>query len=96
MRSVSLSEFGDVIQGITPYDRYRGQDSETIKNRAYHSKNKENETYGKWLFGKDISRYKQEWSGEWLSYGPWLAAPREERFFIGPRLIIYLCYTYLD
>ena len=87
MRSVSLSEFGDVIQGITPYDRYRGQDSETIKNRAYHSKNKENETYGKWLFGKDISRYKQEWSGEWLSYGPWLAAPREERFFIGPRLL---------
>jgi type I restriction-modification system DNA methylase subunit len=87
MRSVSLSEFGDVIQGITPYDRYRGQDSETIKNRVYHSKNKENETYGKWLFGKDISRYKQEWRGEWLSYGPWLAAPREERFFIGPRLL---------
>jgi hypothetical protein len=87
MRSVSLSEFGDVIQGITPYDRYRGQDSEIIKNRAYHSKNKENETYGKWLFGKDISRYKHEWSGEWLSYGPWLAAPREERFFIGPRLL---------
>ena len=87
MRSVSLSEFGDVIQGITPYDRYRGQDSETIKNRAYHSKNKENETYGKWLFGKDIRRYFQKWSGEWLSYGPWLAAPREERFFIGPRLL---------
>ena len=87
MRSVSLSEFGDVIQGITPYDRYRGQDSEIIKSRAYHSKNKENETYGKWLFGKDISRYKQEWSGEWLSYGPWLAAPREERFFIGSRLL---------
>nr|QNO57799.1 hypothetical protein OHAEDELL_00027 [Methanosarcinales archaeon ANME-1 ERB7] len=87
MRSVSLSEFGDVIQGITPYDRYRGQDSETIKNRAYHSKNKENETYGKWLFGKDISRYFQKWSGEWISYGPWLAAPREESFFIGPRLL---------
>ncbi|MEA2075899.1 MAG: TaqI-like C-terminal specificity domain-containing protein [Euryarchaeota archaeon] len=87
MRSVSLSEFGDVIQGITPYDRYRGQDSEIIKNRAYHSKNKENETYGKWLFGKDITRYFQKWSGEWLSYGPWLAAPREERFFIGSRLL---------
>ena len=87
MRSVSLSEFGDVIQGITPYDRYRGQDSEIIKNRAYHSKNKENETYDKWLFGKDITRYFQKWSGEWLSYGPWLAAPREERFFIGSRLL---------
>ncbi|MGB2728319.1 MAG: TaqI-like C-terminal specificity domain-containing protein [Halobacteriota archaeon] len=88
MQSVPLSDFGDVIQGITPYDRYRGQDSEIIKNRAYHSKNKENETYGKWLFGKDISRYMQKWSGEWLSYGPWLAAPREERFFVGPRLLI--------
>jgi len=87
IESVPLSNFGDIIQGITPYDRYRGQDSEIINSRAYHSKNKENETYGKWLFGKDISRYWQTWSGEWLSYGPWLAAPREERFFIDPRLL---------
>ncbi|MEA3385519.1 MAG: TaqI-like C-terminal specificity domain-containing protein, partial [Thermodesulfobacteriota bacterium] len=87
IQSASLSEFGDIIQGITPYDRYRGQDPKIIKSRAYHSKNKENETYGKWLFGKDISRYTQTWSGEWLSYGAWLAAPREERFFMGPRLL---------
>ena len=27
------------------------------------------------------------WSGEWLSYGEWLAAPREKRFFEGFRLL---------
>ncbi|MEA1999971.1 MAG: N-6 DNA methylase, partial [Euryarchaeota archaeon] len=37
IQSASLSEFGDIIQGITPYDRYRGQDPKIIKSRAYHS-----------------------------------------------------------
>jgi type I restriction-modification system DNA methylase subunit len=82
-----LSDFGDAIQGITPYDRYRGQNTELIKNRAYHYKNKHDNTCGKWLEGKDVSRYKLGWSGEWLSYGPWLAAPRDERFFKGLRLL---------
>jgi hypothetical protein len=31
-----LGDFGDIIQGITPYDRYRGQSPELIKNRGYH------------------------------------------------------------
>jgi type I restriction-modification system DNA methylase subunit len=82
-----LSYFGDAIQGITPYDRYRGQTPETIKHRVYHFKYKHDKTCGKWLEGKDISRYKLYWSGEWLSYGPWLAAPRDERFFTGRRLL---------
>ena len=82
-----LSYFGDAIQGITPYDRYRGQSPETIKSRAYHFKYKHDKTCGKWLEGKDVSRYKLDWSGEWLSYGPWLAAPRDEWFFKGLRLL---------
>jgi len=82
-----FSTFGEVIQGITPYDRYRGQDSEIIKNRGYHATYKKDSTYYKWLAGKDLSRYSLYWSGEWLSYGLWLAAPRDPRFFDGPRLI---------
>jgi hypothetical protein len=82
-----LSTFGDAIQGITAYDKYRGQSSELIKRRGYHFDHKKDKTCGKWLAGEDIDRYQSSWSGEWLSYGPWLGAPREPRFFTGPRLL---------
>jgi len=82
-----LEQFGEAIQGITPYDKYRGQSSRIIKDRAFHFDYKYDETCGKWLSGKDVNRYSLGWSGEWLRYGPWLAAPREPRFFVGPRLL---------
>jgi hypothetical protein len=85
--SSHLSDFGTVIQGITPYDAYQGQSSDIIKNRAYHFNNKHDNTCGKWLEGTDVSRYNINWSGVWLSYGDWLAAPREKRFFTGERLL---------
>ena len=85
--SVPLGSLGDVIQGITPYDKYRGQSPNIIKNRAYHHATKVDDSCGQWLKGKDISRYITTWSGEWLSYGKWLAAPREPRFFNGERLL---------
>jgi len=86
-RLLTLSNFGEAIQGITPYDKYRGQSPEIIKRREYHFDYKKDETCGKWLSGKDVSRYSMSWSGEWLSYGSWLGAPREPRFFEGERLL---------
>ena len=86
-KSTSLFVYGEVVQGITSYDKYRGQDPKLIKNRGYHFDHKKDETCGKWLAGKDLTRYSLEWSGEWISYGSWLAAPREQRFFEGTRLI---------
>ncbi len=82
-----LSDFGETIQGITPYDKYRGQDPMLIKRRGYHYAHKHDDTCGKWLAGEDVSRYELGWSGEWLSYGPWLGAPRDPSFFEGPRLL---------
>jgi hypothetical protein len=85
--SISLGKLGDAIQGLTPYDSYRGQSQEIIKNRAYHHKLKIDETCGKWLDGKHISRYSINKNEEWLQYGDWLAAPREPKFFESPRLL---------
>jgi len=87
MGSVPMGALGDLIQGITPYDKYRGQSAAIIKNRAYHHADRIDDTCGKWLEGKDVTRYSTSWCGEWLSYGDWLAAPREPRFFKGPRLL---------
>jgi type I restriction-modification system DNA methylase subunit len=86
-RTQPLSVFGEAIQGITPYDKYRGQNSDLIKRRGYHYTFKHDKNCGKWLAGKDVSRYGLGWSGEWLCYGSWLAAPRDPKFFAGIRLL---------
>jgi type I restriction-modification system DNA methylase subunit/predicted type IV restriction endonuclease len=86
-KSITLNNYGTIIQGITPYDKYQGQSEEIIKNKAYHFESKKDDTCDKWLEGKDVGRYALSWSGRWLSYGPWLAAPREPNFFTGERLL---------
>lgn len=85
--SSTLSNFGTVVQGITPYDSYQGQSKEIIQNKAYHFDFKKDETCDKWLEGKDLQRYKLCWSGKYLSYGDWLAAPREKIYFEGKRIL---------
>jgi len=85
--SINLSTLGDVIQGITPYDSYRGHTPEIIQDRAFHFDYKKDDTCGKWLDGRNLNRYSVGWDGAWLSYGNWLAAPREKRFFEGKRIL---------
>ncbi len=85
--SSSLSTFGNVVQGITSYDSYRGHSKEIIKNKAFHFDFKKDATCGKWLDGKNLNRYLIIWNNQWLSYGNWLAAPREKKYFIGKRLL---------
>ena len=82
-----MEKIGDCIQGLTAYDSYRGQSQEIIKNRAYHFKEKVDDSCGKWLDGKHLNRYFLNEGDEWLKYGDWLAAPREAKFFELPRLL---------
>ena len=36
-----------------------------------------------------MRRYNVEWNGEdWIKYGDWLAAPREQRFFTNERILV--------
>lgn len=85
--SCFLGNLGDCIQGLTAYDSYRGQSQEIIKNRAYHFKEKIDDSCGKWLDGKHLNRYYLSEGDEWLKYGDWLAAPREPIFFENPRIL---------
>ncbi|MDT3737860.1 MAG: TaqI-like C-terminal specificity domain-containing protein, partial [Candidatus Kapabacteria bacterium] len=85
--SIPLGSIGEVSQGITAYDKYRGQSKEIIESRAYHSTTKIDINYGKWLNGQDLQKWSINWSGEWLNYGDWLAAKRELKFFKGDRLL---------
>lgn len=86
-KSYDLGEFGNAIQGLTPYDSYKGQSKEIIKSRAYHHSSKIDDTCGIWLDGKNISRYSYVEGTEWLQYGDWLASPRDPKYFEGARLL---------
>ena len=101
--STNLGDIGKAIQGLTPYDSYRGQTQELIKSRGFHFKEKIDETCGRWLEGKHLNRYMIEEGEEWLKYGNWLASPRTPDFFEGSRILfreipgqnkrIQACYT---
>jgi hypothetical protein len=86
--TLPLGDILEVSQGLIPYDKYRGHDEHTIKNRIWHADHKKDKTYKKELRGGDVKRYSVEWNGkQWISYGPWLAAPRKQKYFTEPRLL---------
>jgi hypothetical protein len=87
--SIPLEECCDFSLGITPYDKYKGHTQSQIENKVFHSDFKKDKTYKKLLAGNDVKRYPVKWNGKlWISYGPWLGAPRDSRFFTSKRILI--------
>ena len=88
-RSSTLISICDFSLGLTPYDKYKGHTSMQIKNRVFHSSKRENELFKPLISGGNINRYitssKVE---EYIKYGEWLGAPREQRFFTDERIIV--------
>ena len=85
---ISIGELFDVTRGINPYDRNTGQTAEVISSRAYHSEIKKDETFVPELKGMHASRYSYTWDKKhFISYGKWLAAPRQKKYFEGQRII---------
>ena len=84
-----LSENADFTLGITPYDKYKGHSQNLIKNRDFHSETKISDEYKPLIKGENIKNFiVTETISEYIRYGNWLGAPREERFFTEPRIII--------
>ena len=87
-QSKLLKSICKITRGINPYDKYRGQSANIIASRAYHAHYKKDDTFLPELRGEDVQRYSIEWNGRhWISYGPWLAAPRDPMFHEGPRIL---------
>ena len=87
--SKDLYSYVETSLGITPYDKYKGHDETTIKERKFHSSYKMDETYVPLISGANISRYSISDSvEEYLKYGDWLGAPRERRFFEGTNIVV--------
>jgi tRNA1(Val) A37 N6-methylase TrmN6 len=87
--SKKLGNIADFTLGITPYDKYRGHSEETIKNREFHSLTKIDKNYKPLITGENINRYFiSNTIKEFINYGDWLGAARDERFFKDDRILV--------
>ena len=87
--SIPLDKCVKFSLGITPYDKYRGHTQAQIKNKVFHADRPKDKTFRKLLAGNDVRRYVVEWNGKkWISYGPWLGAPRQHHFFTEKRILV--------
>ncbi|MBP6786532.1 MAG: N-6 DNA methylase [Candidatus Promineofilum sp.] len=86
-----LRTISTVSTGLKVYQTGKGkppQGDKQKKIRSFHARTQVDDTYGPYLQGVDVVRYRLSWSGEYLSYGDWVAEPRKSVPFNGPRLLI--------
>ena len=94
--SEPLQNSFDYSQGLVPYAReefYRTMSKEQadriVDERVWHSDSQRTPEFKRELRGDDVDRYSVTWNGkQWIRYGPWLARPREARFFRVARVLI--------
>ncbi len=87
--NVHFEDEFDFSLGITPYDKYKGHTEKMIEERTYHSDIKIDDSYVPLISGNNIQRYLIKGKvKEYLSYGNWLGAPREIRFFKDPKVVV--------
>ena len=94
--SEPLKRFFDFSQGLVPYAREELYETmskdvadQIVDKRLWHSDHKVTDEFKPELRGDDVGRYRVTWNEkQWIKYGPWLARPREPRFFTGPRILI--------
>jgi hypothetical protein len=89
--AISLKTIAIVRSGLKAYETGKGNPPQTNamkKSRIYHSREKLERSYRLYLDGKDVKRYVTGWSGQYLKYGPNLAAPRDSNLFEGERILV--------
>ena len=93
INSKRLGDIVNIIVGVKAYQNGKGnpkQTSEIVKNKVFSADSKVDETYIKCIIGKDFHRYRYvREPSMYLSYGKWLAEPRESApFFDSGKIIL--------
>jgi type I restriction-modification system DNA methylase subunit len=86
-----LSDFGNVKFGVKVYQKGKGkpkQDGSEAPIKKFESTVQSDETYIKYLHGKDISSFFYKNDVTYLKYGLHLAEPRAIDLFTGERILI--------
>jgi hypothetical protein len=87
-----LIDVFEIKNGVKPYEVGKGippQTKEVVKEKPFTSNEKRNESFIPLIGGSDFEKYHIRWNNDnWISYGKWLAAPREESIFNSQEKII--------
>jgi type I restriction-modification system DNA methylase subunit len=89
--SIPLIDYFNVSPGIKPYAIGEGsppQSKEITVERIFDGFTKVDDTWLPYVRGKNIEKYTDAWSGEYIKYGEWLARPRKSEVFKGEKLFI--------
>jgi len=96
-KSIKVRELCYVNRGVHAYRRDgfgkskfgKGfQTERDYKERSYHSNKKLDSTYYKEVRGKNVFPYFFRLSNVYISWGNWLAEPREWKYFTGERIYL--------
>ncbi|MCL1850902.1 MAG: N-6 DNA methylase [Bacteroidetes bacterium] len=87
-----LKDIALTVCGLTPYRKGKGDPPQTekiVKNREYDADYRKDDTYRKYLMGRDFNKYQWHIEKErWISYGKWLAEPRYKAPFDDEKKIV--------
>ena len=93
LNSVLVKDYFAIKNGVKPYEIGKGyppQTQEVLKQKPYTSETKENNTFIPLIGGRYFHRYVNLWNNNfWISYGKWLAAPREASIFEAEEKLIF-------
>lgn len=84
-----LESICDIARGVGVYHKRVGHTKEFIEKDPFQSNRKVDKTFVPYLRGRHIKPYHVEWKGDsYISYGKWLAEPRDIKYFEGTRVLV--------
>ena len=84
-----LEKLALIRKGLQIYETGKPKQKATdAKEHIYEADRKIDETYRKYLEGKDINPYRIDYKNRWLKYGENLASPRDPILFKGERILV--------
>lgn len=87
--SFPLSSISEIGRGVGVYHKRVGHTKDFIAADPYQSNVKKDETFVPYIRGKHVNQWNITWNNDsFISYGKWLAEPREPKFFEGNRIIL--------
>jgi hypothetical protein len=90
-KSELVSKYFMVMGGIKEYQVGKGkppQTKEMKEGNIFNAKERLNDTFIPEIRGKHLIRYGIYWENDYVSYGSWLAEPRDKQYFLGEKILI--------
>lgn len=87
--SCSLESLSEIGRGVGIYHKRIGHTKEFIESDPYQSNHIVDDTFLPYLRGKYVQSAYLSWNKDsYISYGNWLAEPRDPKFFTGKRIVL--------